>query len=754
MPLPAASGVRNRVAGRSPGKGLSPSSSFDIIESSDDGGGIHHSKSHHGGGGRRRSPKTNTVIVFIFAGAIGVCGLCLLGMWTSSESVKKVGKRLIREKEVDHDEWVDDKKAHNNEHQILQKKKKTRQRRPGGEEEEVFPIPKHDPSERRHSISSSKESIAYHEDKELQGVKKRNTRIHDRPSHVHDNNQKAKKHDNKVLHRHVVKRPMESPHDDDDDNDEEEGEGLKEQPTTIDDSNSKNDDDNRKDDRDDEGANSNKGGRQDQSKTTWDDGNINERPLTTIGGIRPRVLALDFQLLFPHDDENSNEYNSGGGKQQKKKRQFQPILGSYQNALLTRVYANPPLPSEPIDRYVTLYPDDDGYEERLISLAKATKGGNREVFEDDKCKAKHEWQLGAYPVCNTIHEHELSQLLRMFTRAARRFVPKKSNNVSSSRRPLRKIEGEGEEIIRPLSNGYWRDVWVLSKASGSFDTNLPNNDTSSSVETSFSEELTVLKTLRYEHEFNDRNYDRHRKDALASERLSKSPYVVDIYAYCANTAVFEYGKGGDIDGILWDWDEEEEKYRVNDIPSIEMLDLAYQVARAIADMHDVEDDGYASIAHTDITPSQFIFIDGHWKLNDFNRCRFMRVKREDDSPCGFYVAANPGKFRAPEEYEFKEESEMIDVYSMGIVFYSILTGNSPWEGEKESKAQKKVIAGKRPEIPDDVLESKDVAIQAILRATQRCWQQNPNDRPKAYVIRDDLRTVMDILKREQPNREP
>jgi len=743
-----ASGVRNRVAARSP-KGLSPSSSFDI-ESSDNGGSGHRSKSHHGGGRRRRSLKSNTIVVFIFAGAVSVCGLCLLGMWTSSESIKKVGGRLIRKK-VDHE--MVDKKAHNVHVVHEQKKKKTRQRRPGGEEEEeMFPIPKHDPRERRRSISSSKESVSYHEDMKLQGVKKRNTRIHDRPSHVHhDKNQKAnymlnnKKHDNKVLHRHAVKRPMESPSNDDD-NDEGEIERSKE-PTTIEESNSKNDDDDRKDDGDDHGSKSNKGGREGQSKTTWDDGNTNERPLTAMGGgIRPRVLALDFQLLFP-EDENSNENNNGG---KKKKRQFKPILGSYQNALLTRVYANPPLPREPIDRYVTLYPDDDGYEERLISLAKSTKYGNREVFEDNKCKAKHEWQLGAYPVCNTIHEHELSHLLRMFTRAAQRFVPK-NNDVSS--RPLRKIEGEGEEIIRPLSNGYWRDVWVLSKASGSFDTNLPNNDTSSSVVT-FSEELTVLKTLRYEHEFNDRNYDRHRKDALASERLSKSPYVVDIYAYCANTAVFEYGKGGDIDGRLWDWDEEEEKYRIVEIPSIEMLDIAYQVARAIAEMHDVEDDGYASIAHTDITPAQFIFIDGHWKLNDFNRCRFMRVKKEDDSPCGFYVGANPGKFRAPEEYEFKEESEMIDVYSMGIVFYSILTGNSPWEGEKESKAQKKVIAGKRPIIPDDVLESKDVAIQAILRATQRCWQQNPNDRPKAYVIRDDLRTVMDILKLEQPIREP
>ena len=117
-------------------------------------------------------------------------------------------------------------------------------------------------------------------------------------------------------------------------------------------------------------------------------------------------------------------------------------------------------------------------------------------------------------------------------------------------------------------------------------------------------------------------------------------------------------------------------------------------------------------------------------------------------PCSFSK-----KFRAPEEYEFKEENEMIDVYSMGIVFYSILTGDTPFEGEKESKAQKKVIAGKRPEIPNVILESEDIATQAILSATKKCWEQNPSDRPKASMIRDDLKTVMDKLKHEYLSRE-
>lgn len=45
----------------------------------------------------------------------------------------------------------------------------------------------------------------------------------------------------------------------------------------------------------------------------------------------------------------------------------------------------------------------------------------------------------------------------------------------------------------------------------------------------------------------------------------------------------------------------------------------------------------------DITPSQFIYINGRWKMNDFNRCRFMRVYKDDKKPCGFHVGANPGK---------------------------------------------------------------------------------------------------------------
>ena len=75
------------------------------------------------------------------------------------------------------------------------------------------------------------------------------------------------------------------------------------------------------------------------------------------------------------------------------------------------------------------------------------------------------------------------------------------------------------------------------------------------------------------HKFAYRNYDRHRKDALASERLSKSPYVVDIYAYCSNSAIFEYGDKGDIDMRIWPYDKKAKKHYVAELSSLEKIDI-------------------------------------------------------------------------------------------------------------------------------------------------------------------------------------
>mmetsp|Transcript_19504 Transcript_19504/g.28901 ORF Transcript_19504/g.28901 Transcript_19504/m.28901 type:complete len:624 (-) Transcript_19504:40-1911(-) len=460
--------------------------------------------------------------------------------------------------------------------------------------------------------------------------------------------------------------------------------------------------------------------RKNKNVVTDDDDVELDNRIPSLSGSKPRAIYVELELIQkqPSNDDKTDEaedYNLTRHSKAFRLTKVKPISKvPYSRKEFSRS-----------ERVVTPYPDDDYYFENIEKIQKLSKKYSHAMRDsaDEQCQFKYDWQEGAFPNCNVIHEFELGQLNRMLGRMARK--------------RLRLREGDGNDLVQYLSHGYWRDVWVLSHRNAPDESHLKEE-----------EELTVLKTLRYEHDFTDRNYDRHRKDALASERLSGSPYVVDIFAFCQNTAVFEYGKGGDIDAKLWPYDEEEEEHLIAELSSWEKLDMAYQVACGIADMHSVEEDGIASIAHTDITPSQFIYIDGKWKVNDFNRCRFMREYKEDKSVCGFEVGSNPGKFRAPEEYAYEVETEKIDVYSMGNVFYAILSGLMPFEGMKQEKAKKNVMEGKRPKIPSEVKESDDIAIQAILSATKKCWRQDPTERPPAAEIRDKLKSVMERIKKE------
>ena len=156
--------------------------------------------------------------------------------------------------------------------------------------------------------------------------------------------------------------------------------------------------------------------------------------------------------------------------------------------------------------------------------------GRLESFETADCKAQYSWQMGSFPICNYIYELDLT-----------------------------------DEHARFLANGYWRDVWAVTEEE--------------------SGEARVLKTMRqvlvdetlvycyffsvfshnlchdfvdscrifksYMHNFTHRNYDRHRRDAVAMDRLTKSPFVLDIYGFCGNSGLFEFGSGGDIAGTIW-----------------------------------------------------------------------------------------------------------------------------------------------------------------------------------------------------------
>lgn len=162
----------------------------------------------------------------------------------------------------------------------------------------------------------------------------------------------------------------------------------------------------------------------------------------------------------------------------------------------------------------------------------------------------------------------------------------------------------------------------------------------------------------------------------------------------------------------------------------------------LASLHNADREGQASIAHTDISFSQFIFVKGQLKLNDFNRARFILKYKHNDTNCPYHVGKNPGKWRSPEEYKYEPQSEKVDVYSFGNVIYVLLQEDAPFRDVNFKDVSKAVIEGKRPSVYYDVWNSTDRIVQTLKSAMMMCHRHDPVDRPTARDLETLLKTAM------------
>lgn len=236
-----------------------------------------------------------------------------------------------------------------------------------------------------------------------------------------------------------------------------------------------------------------------------------------------------------------------------------------------------------------------------------------------------------------------------------------------------------------------------------------------------------------------RNVERHRRDALAMERLTSTPNIVDIYGHCANTILTEYAPRG-LPEILKHSNSKQQK-----------LDYALQTAKGVASLHAQQ------IVHADLQSKQFLVqTNGVIKLNDFNRCRFLPIpddhhNRTTNAPpnnhnnteiCPIRIPSAPGVFRSPEEYDQQPLTEKLDIYSLGNVLFEILAdGARPFHNEGSGRIKEKVRHGQLPEIPPEILRDN----QALATLVHLCLTHDPNHR----IAAQDLVQELTILLEEQ-----
>ncbi|CFW92820.1 putative Non-specific protein-tyrosine kinase [endosymbiont DhMRE of Dentiscutata heterogama] len=85
---------------------------------------------------------------------------------------------------------------------------------------------------------------------------------------------------------------------------------------------------------------------------------------------------------------------------------------------------------------------------------------------------------------------------------------------------------------------------------------------------------------------------------------------------------------------------------------------------------------------------------------------------------------------APEVLQGETYTQKLDIYSLGMVMYEIITGIPPFaEQARNTKLALKICRGERPEFPAQIKYP-----QLLIDLIKQCWDQEPNNRPSAREV--------------------
>lgn len=206
---------------------------------------------------------------------------------------------------------------------------------------------------------------------------------------------------------------------------------------------------------------------------------------------------------------------------------------------------------------------------------------------------------------------------------------------------------------------------------------------------------------------------RFQREAQAAAQLNH-PHIVQIYAIGEEKGLhffsMEYIKGRTLAEII----KEEQPFLLT-----KTIQVIRQVAGALEEAHK------EGMVHRDIKPSN-IMIDpaGRAKVTDFGIAHLARsqtkLTREGS------VIGTP-EYLSPEQCAGKPVDGRSDIYSLGVTFYEILTGKTPYEADTPVSMMLKIVKGDFPplrEVAPDVPFAIQEMVEKMMATDQEERYQN------------------------------
>ena len=245
------------------------------------------------------------------------------------------------------------------------------------------------------------------------------------------------------------------------------------------------------------------------------------------------------------------------------------------------------------------------------------------------------------------------------------------------------------EVIRSIGEGGMANVYL------GYDTILDRN--------------VAIKVLRGDLSNDEKFVRRFQREALSASSLAH-PNIVEMYDVGEDDGIYyivmEYVEGKTLKQLL--------KKR-GTLTLSEAIDIMSQLTDGMAHAHD------SYIIHRDLKPQNIMIKDdGQIKITDFGIAMALNSTQltQTNSVMGSV------HYLPPEQASGKGCTIKSDIYSMGIIFYELLSGSLPFKGDNAVEIALKHMREPLPSLR----EENDAIPQSIENIVRRATAKNPKNR--------------------------
>jgi len=267
------------------------------------------------------------------------------------------------------------------------------------------------------------------------------------------------------------------------------------------------------------------------------------------------------------------------------------------------------------------------------------------------------------------------------------------------------------QIVKSIGEGGMANVYLA------YDTILDRN--------------VAIKVLRGDLSNDEKFVRRFQREALAASSLS-NPNIVEVYDVGEDNGeyyiVMEYIEGKHLKQLI----KKRGKLTVS-----EAVDIVMQITDGLSVAHD------SYIIHRDIKPQNIMILEnGLIKITDFGIAMAMNSTQltQTNSVMGSV------HYLPPEQASGKGSTLQSDIYSIGILFYELLTGKLPFKGENAVEIALKHLKEELPSIRDEIPNIPQSVENIIIKATAK----NPKNRyADAREMQEVFKTCLDPSRKDK-----